>query len=119
MDKNILVVDDDEIILKIIVKFLNFIHVSTETVVNKKECLEKLKEKKYDLYFIDLTLPDINGVELAKLIKEKSPDSKVIIMSGYLESEIDIEYKKYYDDFIYKPDLSSQIIEKTKKILNI
>lgn len=119
MSKKVLVVDDDEIISKIIVKFLKIINIETETAMNANECLEKIKKTDYDLYLIDLTLPDINGADLAKKLKEINPDSKIIIMSGYIESEIDSSYKEFYDDFIYKPELSTQIINKTKIILGL
>ena len=119
MENKVLIIDDDEIIAKIIKKFLNLLKVEAESVSNGNECLKKIQNTKYKLYFLDLTLPDINGMELAKKIKELDDGSIIIVMSGYLETEISPEYKNYYDDFIYKPDLSNLIIEKTKKYLNL
>jgi CheY-like chemotaxis protein len=79
----ILVVDDDERsreILKMILEYSSHIVIAApdaETAINM------LKGNTYDLVMTDLQMPGINGLELARWIKEYFPATKVILVTGY------------------------------------
>ena len=47
------------------------------------ECIEKMKTKQADIILMDIELPNINGIEATKIIKEKFPKTKVIICTSY------------------------------------
>ena len=70
---------------------------------NAKSALEKIKHSKPDIIISDISMPDINGIEFIKLVKENYPDIKVLVLSmfdnlqttenmdGYLLKETDKE----------------------------
>ncbi len=55
----------------------------TTTASNGKEALAAVKRKAIDLALVDLKLPDIDGIRLLKRIKDASPDTEVIILTGH------------------------------------
>lgn len=52
-----------------------------------KEVLEKIKERSYDIIILDISLPDLNGLEILRQIKDNRPDAKVLILSMYSEDQ--------------------------------
>ncbi|MEE2960370.1 MAG: response regulator [Myxococcota bacterium] len=64
------------------------------------------------IYFVDIHLPGVNGLELAVNIKQNAPQSQIIFLSNDMNSEIDEMYKELGDDFMYyqKPMMYFEII---------
>ncbi len=119
MDKNgiavkefsILIVDDDEVILKVTGKYLSDAGYSTETTLSGIRALEKVRQKKYDLVIIDIRLPDINGLQVLKEIKQVSLDTSVLMMTGYGKVETAVEaMKSGADDYLLKPFKSMDVL---------
>ena len=54
-----------------------------EDFSNADECIEKMKIKQADVILMDIELPNINGIEATKIIKDKFPKTKVIICTSY------------------------------------
>ena len=118
----ILFVDDDQQILSIVEQFLTRcgFHVTTES--NGLKAIEMVKEDHYSVVFSDLIMPELSGMELLKQIKTISPETEVIIVSGYGTIESAIEAMKMGSyDFLQKPInfdrfkiLIDRIIEKQK-----
>ena len=77
----ILIVDDEPLIRDGLCRFLDK-ESSVMTVGSAEEALEEIRAQHYDLCFLDVILPGMNGVEAMKIIKELSPSTKVAIMSG-------------------------------------
>ena len=50
---------------------------------NAQDCLKKMEEKPADIILMDIELPQMNGIEATKIIKEKYPKTKVIIYTAY------------------------------------
>lgn len=86
----ILVVDDEELICWALKRtFEN--HAAAHSVCcvyTGNEALRKIMENEYDVVITDLKLPDINGAELVKKIKELGIKTPVIVMSSYLSEGI-------------------------------
>lgn len=82
MKKNILVVDDNELILLGLAKVLENESFEVTTAGTGAAALEKLSSCRYDLCLLDIHLPDMNGLDLMKFIKDMCPASKVVIMSA-------------------------------------
>ena len=78
---SILIVDDDELNCELLKRRLEVDDHHITTVTTGTEALETLHKKKFDLVLLDITLPDINGVEVLKTIK-KDPelDSTQVMM---------------------------------------
>ena len=80
--KQILIVEDDELLNKMLVYNLqseSYGIVSVETV---KEAMEVLKSQQFDLVLLDINLPDGNGYAIAKTIREKYSDTIVIFLTA-------------------------------------
>lgn len=80
---NILVIDDQKDILDLLYMALSNKGYSTDVGMNGEEALKKLKEKTYDLLFLDLNLPDITGDEIFEKAVEIQPKIHVVIMTGF------------------------------------
>jgi len=117
---DVLVVDDEKVVCKNCEKILKEEGFSVTTALSGEECLKLIDERKYDAVILDLKIPDISGMEILRVIKEKRPGIKVIIISGYSSLENAVGAMKLgADDFIAKPfdpdTLSHSIKEALKK----
>ncbi len=102
--EKILIVDDESFIRENLERILKEEQYNTATARNGGEALDLLREKPFDLVFLDLKLPDIPGLEVLKTIKESDPDLLVIIMTGYASVESAVESLKMGAyDYIKKP----------------
>ena len=118
----ILFIDDDEQILSIVEQFLSRCGFNITTESSGQKAIEMVRESHYSVVFSDLIMPEISGMELLKQIKTISPETEVIIVSGYGTIESAIEAMKLGSyDFLQKPInfdrfkiLIDRIIEKLK-----
>ncbi len=84
----ILVVDDqfgDRETLKVVLEEKGY---RVATASDAAEALQMVKERHYDIIFLDIRLPDMNGVETFERVKEIDPRAAVIMMTGYTEDEL-------------------------------
>jgi DNA-binding NtrC family response regulator len=79
----ILVVDDEEVVRLCHVRTLSGEHCSVEVVKNGKDALHVMEQHPFDVVLLDLRMPGIDGMTVLKTIKEKWPESEVIIITGY------------------------------------
>ena len=93
----VLIVDDEPLILHILSRFLNP-SVEVKTVASAEEALDEIFAQHYDLCFLDIILPGITGLDAMKIINERSPNTKVAIMTGTL---LDEAMKEQVEDFAY------------------
>ena len=118
----ILFVDDDQQILSIVDQYLGRCGFDCTTESSGLKAIERVRDGSYSVVFTDLIMPEISGMELLKQIKEASPETEVIIVSGYGTIESAIEAMKLGGyDFLQKPInfdrfriLIERIIEKLK-----
>jgi len=84
----ILIVDDsftDRETLKSILEERGY---SVVTASTGAEALARIKEKRFDIIFLDVKLPDVNGVAFFEQVKAIDPEAAVIMMTGYSEAEL-------------------------------
>jgi len=111
--RKILIVDDEptirEGLSKALHKFCDF-QGEVKTVVNGKDALKEVSLCFYDICFLDVSLPDLSGIEVMGKINAISPNTRVVIMTA---SVIDGEIKRTIEEkaslFIAKPLDLSQI----------
>ena len=116
--KKILIVDDDDLFLEGLDKVLHKASTEVQTVETGNAALQELEASQYYLCFLDLFLPDLNGVEVLKRIKETSPQTKVIAMTaGVVTSHMQEIIEKDAYMFITKPLDLLQIRMLTRRIL--
>jgi len=119
IDKKVLIVEDDEdfvFILKIKFESEGF---SVVTAGDGEGAVDTAKQEKPDLILSDILLPKMNGVEMAKKIKEANKDVKIVFLSNLTDTEYTSEVKKMGFTYLVKSDLKiSDIVERVKKELN-
>jgi len=104
-NEKILLVDDEEYLLKSLEVFLkNETNYEIFTASDGKEAIEIIDSKDIDLILTDLKMPEISGVELMEYVKGKSEDVPVIVMTAYasLNSAIEALRNGAYD-YLIKP----------------
>src|SRR5262249_35714476 len=79
----ILVVDDQEIICELIAEYLKTDGHHTVTAVDGREALAVFKQEGFDLVITDQSMPGMNGVQMAKAMKEITPETRVILLTGF------------------------------------
>ncbi|MFH1292649.1 MAG: response regulator [Pseudomonadota bacterium] len=102
--KTVLIVDDDRIIREQLQKELKREYFKTFLASDGKTALESLNREEIDIVILDVRLPDMDGLEVLKEIKEKRPDCEVIVITGMGSQEIAIKsLRKGAIDYIEKP----------------
>ena len=91
VEENILVIDDDEGICKTLSLILNKKGFKTETVKTGQEAIDKTRKKFFDITLIDVNLPDIEGINLIRLIKEINPYVEIMMITAYATVETAIQ----------------------------
>ena len=125
MAKRILVIDDEELVAESLKKLLKKSGYEVEIVRSGKEAIEKIKESDYDLIVSDIRMPDINGVEVVKKIreylkKEGKPAVPEILITGYASKEnLEEAQKLEVADYIYKPFNIREFLEVVKRNLDL
>ena len=100
----VLVVDDEENILKTMGICLRSVGFETQLFLNPMEALESLRKQKYDLAFIDLKMAPLDGMEMLQEIKKNSPETTVTIITahGSIDSAVEAIKKGAYH-YLQKP----------------
>jgi DNA-binding NtrC family response regulator len=117
-DVNILVIDDEisigNLFRRLFIKYRYRVSIAN----NGLEGLEFVKRSFYDLIFLDIMMPKMNGAETFFNIKKIKPEIPVIIISSSGEYELE-EIAKSYGPyaFIYKPFNIDEILKLTQTIL--
>ena len=106
MDKHprILVVDDDETIRTTMKAILQDEGYIVDLAATGKEAIQKTTEKNYNVALLDIRLPDMEGVELLKLLKDGIPRTRKIMVTGYPSMQNAISaLNKNADAYLLKP----------------
>ncbi len=100
----ILLVDDEELIRRLLYKKLSAEGYRCEQAANAEQALEKLKEDSIELVILDIKMPEKSGVELLPEIKAKYPDTAVIMATAVSDANVAINCMKAGAyDYVTKP----------------
>lgn len=116
---SILIVDDDKSVLKVIKKGLTQFGYKIITKNDGYEAIELCNKKPslFNAAVLDYTMPNINGLDLARKIREVNPDIKIILISGFIkESNLLSKYKDTIDDYMLKPISINELASKIKEL---
>jgi DNA-binding NtrC family response regulator len=104
MSARILVVDDEEVVLKSCLRILDGSGFEVETVTNGPEALRCVEEHHYDLIVLDIMMPGMDGLEVLQRVKEAHPDIEVVMITGLSEVEVAVRAMKLGAfDYLPKP----------------
>jgi len=121
MGKKILVIDDEKLVVESLKKLLKREGYDANIAKNGTEAMAQIKESDFDLIVSDIRMPDINGIEIVKKIREylkqngKRPIPEILI-TGYASKEnLDEAEKLNVADYIYKPFNIKDFLEVIKR----
>ena len=119
MAKNILICDDAAFMRMMIKDILtkNGYNIAGEAE-NGLKAVEKYNETKPDLVLMDITMPEMDGIQALKKIKEMDPAAKVVMCSAMGQQAMVIEaIQSGAKDFIVKPFQAERVLEAVKKVV--
>ena len=104
MGARILIVDDEEIVIKSCLRILGGGDYYVEVARDGREALRKIKENPYDVMILDVVMPNMGGLEVLRRVKETRPDMDVIMVTGLSQLDTVVQAKKLgARDFVSKP----------------
>jgi DNA-binding NtrC family response regulator len=117
-DSNILVVDDDPLARDHLAKVLGHEGYRVSTVESGKEALEHIASETFDLALVDLRMEGMGGMELLEALRERTPDTAVVIVTAHPSLETVFEaLRQGADDYIFKPCRITEVRESVRKTL--
>ncbi len=106
----LLIIDDEDIVLKSCLRILKNENYAIDTAYSGEEGLKKTDEKEYDIVITDLKMPGIGGMEVLSTLRRNKPDLTVIIFTGYATVENAREALKMGAfDYIPKPFTNEEL----------
>ncbi|MFH1622387.1 MAG: response regulator [Candidatus Omnitrophota bacterium] len=120
MSKKRILICDDEIGIRESLNLILQDNYELSFCNNGQECLECLTAgEQFDLLLLDIKMPKINGLDILKNIKQKDPNLKVIVITGYKSVETANEsVKAGAIDYIVKPFSSKEILKSVERNLS-
>jgi len=116
----ILIVEDEEDVLELIRYNLEKNGYQTETALNGRLALEKVRSKSIDLILLDLMLPEIDGLEVCRMVKKdpKTANIPVVMLTAKgTEADIVAGLEMGADDYITKPFSPRVLMARVKAVL--
>jgi CheY-like chemotaxis protein len=110
-NEKILVIDDSPEILNLFSEYLSTEGYEVDTAEDGAKGISLIEKNFYDLILTDLKMPDTDGMEVLKYIRENSPDSLCIILTGYgtIKNAVEATQKGAYD-YLTKPVKMDEIL---------
>ena len=122
MDRNakVLIVDDDENIRNTMKAILEDEGYIVDLAATGNEAVEKTQKVAYNIALLDIRLPDMEGVELLKLMKDATPRTRKIMVTGYPSMQNAITaLNKNADAYLIKPVNVEKLLNTVKEQLKL
>lgn len=111
--KAILFVDDHEVLARLSCEILEMQGYKAVSAYNAEDALKKFDQQDIDIVVTDFKMEGMNGIELAQKLREKSPTTPVIIVTGYGP----VDGGKAVDACLQKENLFPALLDKIKLLL--
>jgi len=116
----IIIVDDDENIRKTMKTILEDEGYAVDLAATGNEAIEMTQKTAYNIALLDIRLPDMEGVELLKLIKDNVPRTRKIMVTGYPSMQNAISaLNKNADAYLVKPVDVEKLLNMVKEQLQL
>lgn len=116
---SILIVDDEANLRRSLALVLQKAGYMVTNASSGQEAIQSLQSNIYNLMFLDLKMPDVNGMELLPRIRNQYPDMPVLILTAHATLESAIEaVRKGARDYLIKPIDPPTILSRVEEILN-
>jgi len=118
MKNTILIIDDDHYIVNLLDNFFTREGYQTHVLTKGKPAIKLLQAGQIDVVLCDIRLPDINGAELLKILRQVAPGVPVVMMTAYAEIRAAVEsIKSGAFDYVTKPIYPEEISSIVKKAI--
>jgi two-component system chemotaxis response regulator CheY len=118
MSKTVLVVDDAAFMRMMIRDILAKEGYVIHEAVNGRDAIEKYVEIRPDLVTMDITMPEMSGLDALREIRTKDPSARVLIVSAMGQQRMIVEaLESGAMDFLVKPFQPTKVLETVKKCL--
>lgn len=115
----ILIVEDNQINMKVITNILKKIGYHSDTVTDGKQAVTLIKKKTFDIIFMDIQMPVMDGIEATKTIRKMGVDTPIIAMTAHtMQEDRDKCFNVGMNEYITKPIEPIKILEVFEKFLN-
>jgi DNA-binding NtrC family response regulator len=114
--RNILIIDDDKSILRILTRILQKQGYNTHTAETGREAEDRINNHSYDLALIDVKLPDTDGVDLVQKMQATRPNMIKIILTGFASMDNGIKaLNAGADAYLVKPVEPTELLKILKE----
>lgn len=113
----LLIVDDEPEIVKTLQDFFTLKGYQVIGASSGEEALSILEKERVDLALLDVRLPGIEGPEVAKIIKDKYPATKLVIITGHLEEAQNLINDNLLEGVFIKPVSLREVYDKLSKLV--
>lgn len=114
--EKVLLVDDEPEFTETLSQRMQSRGVSVDTAASGPEALAMARDRSYDAIILDLSMPEMDGIETLKRLREGNPDLQVILLTGYATVQKGIEAIKLGAmDFLEKPAEIQKLLEKIRQ----
>ncbi len=117
----VLVVDDDKTVREFLIRFLKLQHIDSQPAEDGLAAIELAKKEKFDLVFMDIRMPKMNGLQAYVELKKYNPDLVCIFMTGYAteaglldsmtSSPVTVCLRKPFENISFIKDVVNKVIE--------
>ena len=119
MTERVLLVDDEEEFLEIMSERMRARDIEVTTSTSAREAINLIATETYDAVIMDFMMPEMDGIEALKVIKEKNPELQIILLTGHATVEKTVEAMKAGAmDLVEKPADLDALSEKIKNAHN-
>ncbi len=116
----VLLVEDDEAIGDLVKYNLEKHGFLVDWVLDGKEALEKLSERKYDIIILDLMLPGVDGLDLCRKVRRegKNRETPIIVLTALGDEDTKVEgFSAGADDYVTKPFSVKELLARIEAVL--
>lgn len=114
MSRHILIVDDEPDILRLLSDTLTYEQFRISTATNGRDALKILEKETVDLVILDIMMPELDGLETIRLIRQKYHMPIILLSARDREIDIVIGLEIGADDYITKPFSTSELVARVK-----
>ena len=110
---SVLVIDDEEKICRAMGRLLTRFGCRVQQATAGKEGLELVVQEAPDIILLDLVMPEMNGIQFLKLLREAHPELPVVIVTGYPDSELMQQASQYAPVMLLAKPIDAALLERT------
>jgi len=118
----ILVIDDEETIRRMLIKTLSYIGYKVLDADSGKKGIDLYKQEMDTIsaVILDVILPEMDGVQIYKALKQINPDVKILVSSGYASNKQTIELREMgVEGFLKKPYRQNELVKAVNTVVNL